>query len=55
MAGLESWFRLGSYATPFTAAAASAALLALAVLEPTKLGLLKKALWLVALAFVVTA
>jgi hypothetical protein len=55
VAGLESWLRIGSYATPLTAAAASAALLALAVLEPTKLGLLKKTLWLLALAFVVTA
>jgi hypothetical protein len=55
VAGLESWLRIGSYATPLTAAAASAALLALAVLEPTKLSLLKKALWLLALAFVVTA
>lgn len=55
VAGLESWLRLGSYATPFTATAASAALLALAVLEPTKLGALKKALWLVALAFVLIA
>jgi hypothetical protein len=54
-AGFESWLRLGSYATPLTAAAASAALLALAVLEPTKLGLPRKALWLCALAFVVAA
>jgi hypothetical protein len=54
-AGLESWLRHGSYATPFTATAASAALLALAVQEPTRLGLARKALWLVALAFVVAA
>jgi hypothetical protein len=54
-AGLEGWLRLGTYATPLTAAAASAALLALAVREPTKLGLAKKALWLLALAFVVAA
>jgi hypothetical protein len=53
VAGLEGWVRFGSYAMPLTASAASAALLALAVLEPTKLGLLRKALWLVALAFVV--
>lgn len=55
MAGFESWLRLGSYASPLTAASASAALLGLAALEPTKLGLPRKALWLVALAFVVAA
>jgi hypothetical protein len=55
VAGLEGWLRLGSYATPLTASAASAAFLALAVLEPTKLGLPRKALWLLALAFVVAA
>ena len=42
-------------ATPATAATVGAALLALAVLEPTRLGLPRKALWLLALAFVVAA
>jgi hypothetical protein len=55
LAGFEGWLRLGTYATPLAGAAASAALLALAVLEPTKLGLARKALWLLALAFVVAA
>jgi hypothetical protein len=53
--GFEAWSRGGSYATPQSAAAASAALLALAALEPTRLGLSRKVLWLVALAFVVAA
>jgi len=55
VAGLEGFLRLGSYASPLTAAAASSALLALAALEPTKLGLTRKALCLFALAFVVVA
>jgi hypothetical protein len=55
MAGFEGWSRSGTYATPLTVVAASAALLALAVLEPTRLGLSRKVLWLLALAFVVAA
>ncbi len=55
VAGLEGFLRVGSYASPLTAAAASAALLALAALEPTKLALTRKALCLLALAFVVVA
>jgi hypothetical protein len=55
VAGFEGWLRLGSYATPLTASAASAAVLALGAQEPTMLGLPRKALWLVVLAFVVVA
>jgi hypothetical protein len=55
VAGLSGWLRVGSYASPTTAAAASAALLALSVLEPAKLSLPRKALGLLALAFVVAA
>jgi hypothetical protein len=51
-AGVESWLRTATYATPATAAAASAALLALAVVEPTRWGLLRKGLLIVALVFV---
>jgi hypothetical protein len=50
-AGLEAFYRGGSYTAPLTAAAAAAALLGLAVLEPTRLSLTRKALLMLALAF----
>lgn len=54
-AGWEGYARGGSYASPTTAAAAAGALLALAVLEPTRLSLLRKSLLVVALVFVLAA
>jgi hypothetical protein len=51
-AGVESWWREATYATPLTTAAAAAALLGLAVLEPeTRLDGTRRLLFLGGLLF----
>lgn len=55
VAGFEGWLRQGTYATPTVAALASAALLGLAALQPTRLGLLRLLLFLAFLLSVAVA
>ncbi|MCG6922432.1 MAG: hypothetical protein LJF15_15320 [Acidobacteria bacterium] len=55
-AGVESWWREATYATPLTTAAAAAALLGLAVLEPeARLAGTRRVLFLAALLFLLVA